>query len=182
MAENILLYTITTKNPESYNSITTYLQSPQGRYCKLTLNTMTTKACFALLTPDDYIVVNGMKYYWEDTYSEIPPGGFVDLFNQLFPDKNILSSITHAGTINFTGTFPFILNDMSYNAKLLSGFYNQTFPIEAEWNNGYYIVKGLSVPLTLSTPILYIVSNLGSKCYSNVDRNYYDQKLSLIHI
>ena len=177
MAENILLYTITTKNPESYNSITTYLQSPQGRYCKLTLNTMTTKACFALLTPDDYIVLNGMKYYWEDTYSEIPPGGFVDLFNQLFPDKNILSSITHAGTINFTGTLPFILNDMSYNAKLISGFYNQTFPIEAEWNNGYYIVKGLSVPLTLSTPILYIVSNLGSKCYSNVDRNYYDQKI-----
>ncbi|KAI5490048.1 hypothetical protein TVAGG3_0991400 [Trichomonas vaginalis G3] len=66
---------------------------------------------------------------------------------------------------------------MSYNAKLISGFYNQTFPIEAEWNNGYYIVKGLSVPLTLSTPILYIVSNLGSKCYSNVDRNYYDQKI-----
>ncbi|KAI5501734.1 hypothetical protein TVAGG3_0876600 [Trichomonas vaginalis G3] len=61
---------------------------------------------------------------------------------------------------------------MSYNTKLISGFYYQQFPI-----TGKGVIQGLSIPLTLSTPILYIVSNLGSKCYSNVDRNYYDQKI-----
>ncbi|KAI5516885.1 hypothetical protein TVAGG3_0498330 [Trichomonas vaginalis G3] len=170
MAEDIMVYTITTKNPESYNSITTNLQSPQGRYCKLTLNTMTTKACFALLTPEDFIVVNGKKYSFEDTYSDIPPTGFVDLFNTLRTD--VTCAATRAGFIMFGCPTEFTINDMSYNTKLISGFYYQQFPI-----TGKGVIQGMSIPLTLSTPILYIVSNLGSKCYSNVDRNYYDQKI-----
>ncbi|KAI5482325.1 hypothetical protein TVAGG3_0222760 [Trichomonas vaginalis G3] len=170
MAEDIMVYTITTKNPESYNSITTNLQSPQGRYCKLTLNTMTTKACFALLTPEDFIVVNGKKYSFEDTYSDIPPTGFVDLFNTL--STGVTCAATRAGFIMFGCPTEFTINDMSYNTKLISGFYYQQFPI-----TGKGVIQGMSIPLTLSTPILYIVSNLGSKCYSNVDRNYYDQKI-----
>ena len=64
------------------------------------------------------------------------------------------------------------IKQMSYNCTLLTGFYNTTFPVEAKLDEeaGLYVITANSVGFNISTPILYLVSNIGMQSYrSNKD-------------
>jgi hypothetical protein len=56
--------------------------------------------------------------------------------------------------------------------KLITGLYNTEFPIL-----GHGLIKIQSVGFYLSTPILYLISNLGASCYQNIERKSCDQKV-----
>ena len=73
---------------------------------------------------------------------------------------------------------------MSYNAKMVSGFYNDAFPLTlkeevapAPANSTMYYVEASSVGYSLLTPIFYLVSNLGSRCYDTIDKDYFSHKV-----
>ena len=51
--------------------------------------------------------------------------------------------------------------------------YNSTFPIVSE----ECFIHMKSVGFYQSTPILYLISNVGAQCYQNRDRTYFDQKI-----
>ena len=171
MTESKVSYTITSKDPNNYSVINTNLQPPLTQMCKLTLTGLTTKACFILIDKNDFIQINGQKYYFTDEFSEISTIGFSEILSSLIgSDFNI--TINQTGRLVIKSNESFIINSMSYNVKLISGFYDSAFPLTS--------TKELTAPsigLTLSTPVLYIISNLGAKCYDNNDKLYCDRKI-----
>ena len=171
MTQSTISYTITSKDPNNYNVIRTNLQPPISSMCKLTLTGLTTKACFILLDTDDYIEISGQRFYFTDEYSEITTIGFADLVSSIIHSK-LEVSVNLTGRLCFKSEKHFVINSMSYNVRLISGFYDMQLPTKPSTE-----VTATSVGLTLSTPVLYIISNLGSKCYDNKEGQYCDRKI-----
>lgn len=173
MTDKSITYTITSTNPGSYNVIRTNLQVPFGDFCRLTVTNLTTKATFVLLNQNDYIIVNGSKFTFPDNYGELSNEGFGALLNELLTSQGIKAAVDNVGRLVLTSDKEFTITDMSYNTKMISGFYNDIFPLVSVNN----IIAARSVGFSLSTPILYLVSNLGVKCYDNIDELYCDRKV-----
>ena len=173
MTDKSITYTITSTNPGSYNVIRTNLQVPFGDFCRLTVTNLTTKATFVLLNQNDYIIVNGSKFTFPDNYGELSNEGFGALLNELLTSQEIKAAVDNVGRLVLTSDKEFTITDMSYNTKMISGFYNDIFPLVSVNNT----IAARSVGFSLSTPILYLVSNLGAKCYDNIDELYCDRKV-----
>ena len=150
---------------------------------------MTTKASFIVLDKSDYVVINDQKIYFDDAYCEMPISSFSLLLTQMlvehFPDQgNFQATTDNVNRLKIWSLQPFTISDMSYNMKMVSGFYNDAFPLTLEEEVGpapasvvTYYVKASSVGYSLLTPIFYLISNLGSKCYDNVDKSYFNHKV-----
>ena len=186
MTDKSLIYTITSTNPNSYNVIRTNLQVPFGDFCRLTVTNLTTKATFILLNKHDYIVIESIndqseahdtKYNFTDNYGELTNEGFGALLDDLLESEGINASIDNVGRLILNSTKSFTITEMSYNVKMISGFYNDKFPLVSEMKDDKYKIAASSVGYSLSTPILYLVSNLGAKCYDNIDELYCDRKV-----
>jgi hypothetical protein len=60
---------------------------------------------------------------------------------------------------------------MTYNLRLCCGFYylkkdtKYDFPVESEVRDDNNEIVSKAVPLTASTPILYLLANIGNGCY-----------------
>jgi len=177
MTERNLTYTITSTNPECYNVIRTNLQPPFGDLCRISVSNLTTKASFILLNPDDFISINNTKFNFTDNYGELSTEGLGALIDELLISEGITSSVDNVGRLVLTSDTEFTITDMSYNTKMISGFYNDNFPITSVNQDPKHIITARSVGFSLSTPILYLISNLGAKCYDNKDELYCDQKI-----
>ena len=176
--ESSLNYTVTSTNTKEYDVIRTNLQIPNSDISRLMVNNLTTKASFIVLGKEDYIIINGNKYNMNDDYGEVPTDTFAEILNFMFEgNEEITVSVDSVKRLVLNSESPFVINDMSYNAKMVSGFYNDSFPIESEFNGGNYQVIAQSAGYSMLTPILYLISNLGSKCYDNIDNNYCNHKI-----
>ena len=176
--ESSLNYTVTSTNAKEYDVIRTNLQIPNSNVSRLLVNNLTTKASFIVLGVDDYVIINGNKYNINDDYGEVPTDTFAEILNLMFEEnEEITVSVDTVKRLVLNSESKFIINDMSYNAKLVSGFYNDSFPIESVFNGENYQVMAQSAGYSMLTPILYLISNLGSKCYDNIDNNYCNHKI-----
>ena len=177
-----VLYTITSTDPSKYNTIRTNLQVPYGAYCRLSVTNLTTKATFIVLGKTDYIKINDVCYYFTDEYNEMTPEAIGELFNDVLNSVQVTGTVDNVGRLTLKGKSAFTINDMSYNTKQVTGFYNDIFPLKAEESlddndETIYTVRSSSVGYPMLSPILYLVSNLGAKCYDNVDEMYCDRKI-----
>ena len=177
-----VLYTITSTDPSKYNTIRTNLQVPYGTYCRLSVTNLTTKATFIVLGKTDYIEINDICYYFTDEYNEMTPDAIGELFNDVLNSVQVTSTVDNVGRLTLKSKSAFTINDMSYNTKQITGFYNDMFPITAEASLDdndatIYTAMSSSVGYPMLSPILYLVSNLGAKCYDNVDELYCDRKI-----
>ena len=176
--ESSINYTVTSTNAKEYDVIRTNLQIPNSNVSRLTVNNLTTKASFIVLGKDDYVIINGNKYNMNDDYGEVPTDTFAEILNFLFEgNEEITVAVDTVKRLVLNSESEFTINDMSYNAKMVSGFYNTSFPIESVFNGSNYQVLAQSAGYSMLTPILYLVSNLGSKCYDNIDNNYCNHKI-----
>lgn len=168
-------YTVTSNDPTTYNIIRCNLQSPATQYCKLTVTNLTTKCAIIVLDDHDYITINGTKFMFEDEYTDISAQSFIELLIDIMEEFNVKPSLDNAGRIVFTsqGSSEFTINDASYNAKQIAGLYDMTFPIKSVDKK----VTAGSVGNTLSTPVLYLVSNIGAQCYRNMNEKYNSQRI-----
>ena len=173
MTDKSILYTITSTDPKHYNVIKSNLQLPFGDYCRLTVTNLTTKATFVVLNETDYITINNVRYYFQDEYSEMTIDAVVSVLNELLIDAKITASNDNVGRLVLSSTTPFVISDMTYNVKMITGFYNDSLPLSSNNN----IIAASSAGFSLLTPILYLVSNLGAKCYDNIDELYCDRKV-----
>lgn len=173
MTDKSILYTITSTDPKHYNVIKTNLQPPFGDHCRLTVTNLTTRATFVVLNENDYITINNVRYYFQDEYSEMTIDAVVSVLNELLIDAKITASNDNVGRLVLSSTTPFVISDMTYNVKMITGFYNDSLPLSSNNN----IIAASSAGFSLLTPILYLVSNLGAKCYDNIDELYCDRKV-----
>jgi hypothetical protein len=91
--------------------------------------------------------------------------------------ENFVIELSQLNTLRFIYNQPFTIVNMSYNLKIVTGFYYlnevDNFPVIAEKNNdNEYIINVKAAPFCNSTPVLYLLSNTGGNCYRmNLDKN-----------
>ena len=175
-------YTVCSTDPSRYNRINCNLTAPITQYSAMTVTCLTANCCIMILNKDDYLIINGAKVSLNEDYTNLNLDTFAELLNRVLEGSEIPGStnlpkqsscIDNAERLTITSDQTFIINDMTYNMKLISGFYNTTFPVKAKYNEskGEYMIKGDSVGFTMSTPILYLISNVGMQSYRNMNEN-----------
>ena len=89
--------------------------------------------------------------------------------------KNV--SVDETGRILFESDTFFTINNASYNIIQLCGFYNEILPLNSSYEGGTpfkvsnYSLLAHSVGNYLSTPVLYLVSNVGKSSFRNLYEN-----------
>ena len=168
-----LTYTIISNNENDYSEIHTCLEAPHAPITKLTITGLTTLCSIIHIDQNDYIQIGYSKYYFKDSYTNLNSMSLSQLMIELLKDLKIDVSIDNSNRLKFKGENGFQITDASYNVKQITGLYNTEFPISVE--TAGYSVK--SVGFYLSTPILYLISNLGARCFQSKARMLSDQKV-----
>lgn len=166
--------TLSSINPDEYNIIR--FTAPITASTKLVnycVNNLTTMCNIQVLEDTDYIelmVNEEVKKVYFYPYSNIDVNSWVFMVAKQFEENNIKidASLTDTGILSFRSNNPFIVKDMTYNVKMLSGAYHNQFPMEAKEKDKTFVVTFHSVGFFLSTPILYLLSNNGSMNFSNL--------------
>ena len=184
MFSELIDYTVSSSDPNNYNKIYCNLTAPHTKYSIMTITCLTTNCNIVVLDKGDYIMIDSIKYEFNDAYTNMNLEGFVELLRDITinnkhedetmnNDKVILSVngvdlyIDNTGRLCFTSDREFIINDASYNVKLITGMYHQKLPIQSTYNensNKYYICA-MSGGFNLLTPVLYLCSNIAIKSY-----------------
>ena len=184
-------YTICSYDPEHYNRIDVNLPSPQTRNAKMIITSLTTKCSIVVLNNDDFIqitvirkekaegqspeVLNEFKRFnytlnFKSSYTNLNVESFVELLKEQTSSIGIIPEIDYTGRIILTSKlYNFMITNASYNVIQLLGIYNQTLPISGEHKKGSWSLACSSVGNYLSTPILYLVSNIGKSSFRNLN-------------
>jgi hypothetical protein len=184
-------YTINSTDPLHYNSIKINLPNiTNWQHVLITVTSLVTKCEIVVLEPDDYLEVA----YFPRNENDYDDEGIVQKYNvpkqylsfsnneefltvlqqMLAPDEeeeinpNVITyQPTNLNRVTFAAGNPadaFSI-DMSYNMKLLTGFYN-----EKEWplnsailhdGDEFQLITAQQSGFLISTPILYLLSTLG---------------------
>ena len=91
--------------------------------------------------------------------------------NKLLNDDGFECRVDEAKRLVIMSRSNFTIENATYNVCLLCGFYNMKLPLYADYDedNNIYFVQANSVGYCLSTPILYLVSNVGMQSYRNAN-------------
>lgn len=165
-------YTVCSTDPTRYNRINCNLTAPVTKFSAMTVTCLTTNCNIMVLSESDFIEINNAKTYFNTDYSNLNPDTLAVILNDLL-EPTITCSTDESRRLMLTSSKQFVLNDLSYNSKLITGFYNTELPITANYDEKIdrYIIKAASVGFMLSTPVLYLISNVGMQSYRNLDRD-----------
>ena len=166
------IYTINSNDPEHYNRIFCSLDIPNTEYSVFSVTELATKCCILILTTKDYFTINNKSYFFVQDYTDLNSESFVEIVDDMIANDGYYCELDTASRIHFFAVNEFELGEMSYNCKLLFGLHNIETPIISKYNplilteqKQEIIID--SVGFTLSTPVLYLLSNLGAKTFKN---------------
>ena len=179
MYNAVIDYTISSYDSTHYNRIDVNLPSPPTRLAKMIVTSLTTKCSIVVIERDDFIQINGKKYYFTNDYTDLNSQTFIILLNSLIQGSGVTTEVDEAGRIVFASDSAFTINSASYNIIQISGLYSQTLPLPASFNNTNYEIIAESVGNTLSTPVLYLLSNVGKSSYRNLNETINISKIVL---
>jgi hypothetical protein len=145
-------YTITSTDSRDYSTIKTSLIAPPSYQTDFIITGLTTLCSFMILERDDYIGIQFLhdqterpywgpviKFYSPNRYNTMDLKKLVDIFSSMIPNRdestiefvewsaNRFCIRTTSSPTQFARYFR--LADMSYRMKIVTGFYNETFPI-----------------------------------------------------
>ena len=177
-------YTISSTDHTKNSVIYTNLAAPLTEFCRMTITSLTTMANIVVLSKEDYFVLNGVKYCIDNDYSEVSASSLTESLNVLLQSTYGVTDTQFfydtCSRIYISSTSELTLTDCSYNLKLLLGLVNVEFSVEKPLQstetttNGQgttiYTLRFPDVGLFLSTPVLYLASNLGSNSYKNMQK------------
>ena len=104
-------------------------------------------------------------------YTDLNSETFCMLLNALIKNSNVTASVDETGRILFESDTFFTINNASYNIIQLCGIYNEILPLNSEYTGGTFSILAQSVGNYLSTPVLYLVSNVGKSSFRNLHEN-----------
>lgn len=178
--------TLNSNNPEHYGKIFTGIPLiPNSSYAKITIQRVNCNCYIRVLSKNDYLtikqtpiggqrlnepqsdIINVIKF---DDYISMEPEAFAELLLSKFKDLDvdIEVSLDNCKRIIFNSPTKFSIIDATYNVKLILGLMymiDKDYVLESTSINEKYYLKINSVGFSLSTPKLYLISNLGSFCY-----------------
>ena len=164
-------YTVASTNPEKYNRINCNLTAPITQYATMIITSLTANCDILVLNKDDYIQINGKQYKLNDDYTNLNHETYASLMNDLLKVDGFEWGLDCAKRLVITSKNKFTVERATYNVSLLCGFYNMNLPLYSDFEeeNDDYFVRANSVGFCLSTPILYLVSNVGMQSYRNAN-------------
>lgn len=171
MMTPLIDYTISSYDYNHYNRIDINLPSPPSRRVSMIVTSLTTKCSIVVIENDDYIQINGKKYVFNNMYTDLNSETFCMLLNVLIKNSNVTASVDETGRILFESDTFFTINNASYNIIQLCGIYNEILPLNSEYTGGTFSILAQSVGNYLSTPVLYLVSNVGKSSFRNLHEN-----------
>mgnify|MGYP000614148561 FL=1 len=171
MMTPLIDYTISSYDYNHYNRIDINLPSPPSRRVSMIVTSLTTKCSIVVIENDDYIQINGKKYVFNNMYTDLNSETFCMLLNSLIKNSNVTASVDETGRILFESDTFFTINNASYNIIQLCGIYNEILPLNSEYTGGTFSILAQSVGNYLSTPVLYLVSNVGKSSFRNLYEN-----------
>ena len=134
------IYNFSSVNSKNYNTLRVALPNNfLTRYVNLTVSTFTCNCNIEVMSDEDYItfkIANTIYKVYMEQYSKLDTGSLPHILEdriKIITDK-ISVSMTNIDTIKFICTEPFEITDMSYNMKLLTGYYctkDSNFPIKS---------------------------------------------------
>ena len=157
-------YTVSSTDCERNGTIQTNLANPKTEFCKLTITSLTTMANIVVLNKDDYFIVNGVKYCITDDYTEVSTSSLTVYLNEIV-DDDFEFFYDNCNRIYIKSDNELTLTECSYNLKLLFGIINVKLPVTSVPSNDVHIIRFPDVGMYLSTPVLYLASNIGSNSY-----------------
>lgn len=166
-------YTVCSTNPDHYNRINCCLSAPITKYCSMTVTALTAKCSIVVLNENDYVMINGKQYCLGKDYIQLGDRGYAQIMNEYFEENNIgiQFNLDEVLRLEITSSRKFVIERVTYNVSLLIGLYNTSFPIYSDSRNTdygiQYYIKANSVGYCLSTPKLYLTSNVGIQSYRN---------------
>lgn len=184
MFSELIDYTVSSTDPNNYNKIFCNLTAPPTKYSIMTITCLTTNCNIIVLNKDDYIIINDIKYQFKDNYTNINLEAFIELLKDLTQNHFVAEGeinplslngidfyIDNTSRLYFYSERPFVINDASYNVKLITGIYHQNLPLTSSFNpeTDKYYVQAISSGFNLLTPVKYLCSNIAIKSYRNAD-------------
>ena len=136
MFTNSIDCTVCSTDPKHYNRISCNLTAPITKYSALLVSSLTANCCIVVLNTSDYIEIDEVKYSFNEDYSNLNPNTFSALLNLLFEKSGSLlkSQIDNAGRLVIYYNKQFTINSMTYNFKLITGFYNVDLPLFSSYS------------------------------------------------
>lgn len=180
-------YTIASTDENHYNRIRVNLPLPSWKYSNVMITSCVCNCNILVMKKGDYIDFTIKDHEVSEGQSPIGVAYKLTITANItdiksaqtliatLPSISNLNNVPISFTVNtderitIYSQYEFTINDMSYNMKLILGMYNKIeFPISSTLNNSTYIYNIKSVGYFLSTPILYLLSNLGGVNYFNL--------------
>lgn len=169
-----MITTLSSTDPDRFNTIFTSLFQPQTFLSQISVTSLTTRSNFLLLSSKDYIVLNGIAYFFTGEYSDLTPEGFAELINVFYPESNVRATVDYCERLTFFSEEEFTITDASYNVLLLAGFTSSPLPAVSKAQGEIHLYRTPSVGYYLSTPVLYLCSNLGETSFMSSSTDPYD--------
>ena len=179
------IYTINSSDPQHYNRIKANLDMPNTEYSIFQITELTAKCSIIILEVGDYFVINGKKYEFVMDFCDLNSESFVALVDDMVANDGYYCEIDTASRIHFFADNEFELSDASYNVKILMGLHDIQLPLISSYNDQIQTEHKQelvidSVGYTLSTPVLFLLSNIGSKTFkNNLDESRVSSNLAL---
>ena len=145
----MVIYTLSSTDPQHYNRIQVRLPVEfSSRYVNVCVTSLTSNCNIEVMNADDYItfminasaehgVINSKEYkVMMAPYSKLTTASLPYILQDLLNASEcpIIASISNLDTLVFTCENEFSITDMSYNMKLITGFYSMKsseYPIES---------------------------------------------------
>ena len=183
------IYTINSTDKDHYNRISANLEGPNTEYSVFQVTELTARCSILILTSQDYFTINSKQYFFSTDYSDLNNETFVTLVDDLIANDGYYCELDSAYRVHLLAENEFELSDMTYNCRLLFGLHDIKLPLISKENDnlkpieityvdddGEVKTKTIdvkqevvveSVGFTLSTPVLYLLSNVGAKTFRN---------------
>ena len=153
------LYTLSSTEPEHYNRIRVSLpMEMSAKFINICVSSLTANANFRVLNNNDFITFNinntVHKLKLKD-YSKLTSASLPYVFQELLDEQSIpiTVSMSDIDTIIFSCSEPFQITEMSYNAKLITGFYStkaDKFPLVSQPYETTAEIKTTSDPVDIT--------------------------------
>jgi hypothetical protein len=145
----------------------------------MTITSLTTMANFVVLDTTDYITINDKKYNIQEDFSDVNTASLVEYLNGLMQSSGIEVYYDSCSRIYFTSMNDIVISDCSYNLRLMLGLVNVKLPISNNkmLNGGHKMLLCPDVGLYISTPVLYLACNPGSKSYRTSGNSFTSMRI-----
>ena len=129
--------------------------------CAISVSSVSFVNSIRILGRGDFIKIDGSVYMRSrGSITELNPNSFARVLNDLLQYSGVSVLPNGAGIIRFFSVKPFVIQDASYKMRMLLGI--DKLPMAStQWHDGTYSITAPRYGDYNSTPIMYLLSNLG---------------------